>query len=73
VGAHGGDDDLAELVPLASHPDWTVRARAVQVLAERRFTQALPALRRRRDAERDEFVRDALDRAVAGLEDATPR
>lgn len=73
VGTHGGDDDLAELVPLASHPNWTVRAQAVQALGARAFAQALPALRRRREVEQDEFVRDALDRVLARLEGCTAR
>jgi HEAT repeat protein len=68
VGRHGGDADLERLVPLACHGDWSVRSRAVEMFAERGYERAVPALLRRLEEERDEFVRDAILRALERLE-----
>ena len=59
---------LKELFPLVAHADWSVRAEAVRVLAERRVRHAVPAILRRLETEQDEFVRDAIFRALAVLE-----
>lgn len=69
LARHAANDDLARLVPLIAHPDWTVRAEAVQALTARRFRRALPALLRRLDVEEDAFVRDALLEAARRLEE----
>lgn len=60
--------DLEVLVPLLGHPSWSVRAEAIRVLAERGVQRATPALLRRLEVERDEFVREAMLRALERLE-----
>ncbi|MBY0401175.1 HEAT repeat domain-containing protein, partial [Myxococcota bacterium] len=57
---------LATLLP---HPDWSVRAEAVQALAARRFRRALPDLLRRLEVEDDSYVREALLGAARRLEE----
>jgi HEAT repeat protein len=68
VGARSEAADLDLLLPLVSHPDWSVRAEAIQVLAERRVTKAVPTILRRLETEQDGFVRDAMLRALEKLE-----
>jgi HEAT repeat protein len=68
VGRHAEEAALAELVPVVSHADWSVRSRAVEVLAERGYERVVPALLRRLEEERDEFVREAILRALERLE-----
>jgi HEAT repeat protein len=68
LGASGGETVLASLLPLVSHPDWSVRAEAIRVLAERRFLRAAPAILGLLDSERDDFVRDAILQALERLE-----
>jgi HEAT repeat protein len=58
---------LETLLPLVSHPDWAVRAEAIQVLSDRSVARAVPALLRRLETEQDEFVRDAMLRALDRL------
>jgi HEAT repeat protein len=60
--------DLEGLASLIAHPSWAVRAECIRVLAERGIARAVPALLRRLEAERDEFVREALLRALERLE-----
>jgi HEAT repeat protein len=60
--------DLEVLIPLLQHPSWAVRAEAIRVLAERGVTRAAPALLRRLEQEQDEFVREAMLRALERLE-----
>ena len=60
--------ELELLIPPLGHESWAVRAEAIRVLAERGVHKAVPALLRRLDAERDEFVREALLRALERLE-----
>jgi HEAT repeat protein len=55
------------LLPLVSHPDWTVRAESIQVLADRSVAKAVPGLLRRLETEQDDFVRDAMLRALDRL------
>ena len=50
---------LERLLPLVAHPDWSVRAEAMEVLAERGLPPAVPAILRRLETEQDEFVRSA--------------
>ena len=66
--AHGDAASLERLLPLVSHPDWAVRAEAIEVLAERRVAKAVPAILRRLEIEQDDFVRDAILRALERLE-----
>jgi HEAT repeat protein len=68
IGRHAGAEGLDELIPLVAHPDWSVRARVVQALADRGSERAVPALLRRLEVEQDDFVRDALLRALRRLE-----
>ena len=68
IGRHGSRDDLGRLFACFSHPSWSVRARAVQVMQERRHVHAMPAILRRLEDERDEFVRDAALAALRSLE-----
>ena len=61
--------DLVErLLPLVSHPDWSVRAEAIQTLADRGTAKAVPAILRRLETEQDEFVRTVTLRALERLE-----
>jgi HEAT repeat protein len=68
VGRHGGREDLGRLLAGLEHPHWSVRARTVQVMQERRFVHAMPAILRRLEEERDEFVREAALAALRTLE-----
>jgi HEAT repeat protein len=68
AGARSEEASLDQLLPLVSHPDWSVRAEAIQVLADRRVTKAVPTILRRLEAEQDGFVRDAILRALERLE-----
>jgi HEAT repeat protein len=55
-------------VPLVSHPDWSVRAEAIQVLGDRGVVRAVPPILRRLETEQDEFVRDVILRVLKRLE-----
>jgi HEAT repeat protein len=68
LGRVGEGAELERLIPLIGHDSWTVRAEAIRVLAERGVRRAVPALLRRLEDERDEFVREALLRALERLE-----
>ncbi len=68
LGRSAESRDLERLVPLLGHPSWAVRAECIRVLAERGVRRAVPALLRRLEGERDEFVREALLRALERLE-----
>jgi HEAT repeat protein len=46
-----------------------VRAEAVQILADRSVVAAVPAILRRLETEQDDFVRDAILRALRKLEE----
>jgi HEAT repeat protein len=69
VGRHASREGLVPLLPLISHDSWEVRAQTIERLAERRFAAAVPPLRRCLEVEQDEFVRDAILRALERLED----
>jgi HEAT repeat protein len=68
IGLHGERGALEDLVPLVSHPDWSVRAEVIGVLAERAFVASVPAILRRLETEQDDFVRDVILRALRRLE-----
>jgi len=67
LGASAEPSILETLLPLVSHPDWTVRAETIHVLSERSVARAVPALLRRLETEQDDFVRDAMLRALDRL------
>jgi HEAT repeat protein len=69
LGAHADGRELDAIVPLVAHPDWSVRAEAIQVLAERNVRKALPAILRSLELEQDEYVRSLALRALDRLED----
>ncbi|MBW2229955.1 MAG: HEAT repeat domain-containing protein [Deltaproteobacteria bacterium] len=69
IGAHGEEETVSELVSLVSHESWSVRAEAIQTLAERGIRRAVPPILRRLETEQDSFVRDAILRALKQLED----
>jgi len=68
LGRLGEPHDLEQLLPLLDHASWAVRAEVIRVVAERGVRRALPALLRRLDQERDEFVREAMLSALERLE-----
>ncbi|MCH7709439.1 MAG: HEAT repeat domain-containing protein [Myxococcales bacterium] len=68
INRHGEVADLEPVVPLVSHPDWSVRAEAIQALADRGVVRAVPPILRRLETEQDEFVRDVILRALKRLE-----
>jgi HEAT repeat protein len=68
LGMHASGRELDAIVPLVSHPDWSVRAETIQVLAERGVRNAVPAILRRLELEQDEFVRSITLRALDKLE-----
>jgi len=68
VGQVGDAAAVEALLPLVSHRDWTVRAEAIQVLADRGVAKAVPPILRRLETEQDDFVRDAILRALDRLE-----
>jgi HEAT repeat protein len=69
VGEHGDADAAAELTPMVAHASWSVRAEAIQTLADRQVISAIPAILRRSETEQDDFVRDVILRALRQLED----
>jgi HEAT repeat protein len=68
IGAHGDRDAVEELTPLVAHSDWVVRAEVIQTLAERGSVASIPAILRRLETEQDDFVREAILRALRKLE-----
>lgn len=70
VGMHSEVTGVESLVSLVCHPDWSVRAEAIQALADRQIARAVPAILRRLDVEQDDFVRGVTLRALKRLESA---
>ncbi len=68
IGAHGDASCLESLLPLVSHPDWTVRSEAIQVLSDRGVAKGVPPILRRLEVEQDNFVRDTILRALDRFE-----
>ena len=68
IRTHGNGEALQELLPLISHPHWLVRAEVIQTLGDRGLERAVPAMLRWLDKEQDDFVRDAILRALKRLE-----
>jgi HEAT repeat protein len=69
LGVHADGGDLDAVIPLVAHPDWSVRAEAIQVLADRTAREAVPAILRSLEFEQDEYVRIVALRALDRLED----
>jgi HEAT repeat protein len=67
IGANGDASFFEALLPLVSHPDWTVRAETIQALADLGVVKAVPAILRRLETEQDDFVRDVMLRALDRL------
>src|SRR5215472_8264513 len=68
IAQHGQAQDLDALLPLLSHDHWSVRTEVIQGLAERGVVKAVPSILRRLETEQDDFVRDAILRALGRLE-----
>jgi HEAT repeat protein len=68
LGAHADGTDLDVVIPMLAHPDWSVRAEATQVLADRTARKAVPAILRSLELEQDEYVRSVALRALDRLE-----
>jgi HEAT repeat protein len=68
LGVHADDSELEMLMPLVSHPDWSVRAEVVEILGNRRFRRAIPAILRSMEIEQDDFVRNVTLNALQRLE-----
>ena len=69
VGRHGDRETLSELIAVVQHASWAVRGEAIQTLADRHVSRALPAILRRLETEQDDFVRDVIVRALRRLEE----
>ena len=67
-GDHAESAELEALLLLVSHSDWSVRAEVVEILAERRVRQAVPAILRRLETEQDDVVRSVTLAALQRLE-----
>jgi HEAT repeat protein len=68
LGRIAEPSELDRLLPLLEHASWAVRAEVIRVVAERGVRKAVPGLLRRLEQERDEFVREAMLRALERLE-----
>ena len=68
LGEHGKESDLIEIISLAGHADWSVRAEMAEVMAARGTQKGLPALLRRLEVEDDAYVRQVILRAIGRLE-----
>ncbi|MDJ0853021.1 MAG: HEAT repeat domain-containing protein [Myxococcota bacterium] len=68
LGRHADPEGLETLIPLVSHPDWSVRAEAIEALAQRGVRRAMPPILRLLEGEHDDFVRAAILRALERLE-----
>jgi HEAT repeat protein len=68
VGLHSDSEGMEALLPLIGHSDWSVRAEAIQKVADRRQIKGVPEILRRLDVEQDDFVRDVILSALKLLE-----
>jgi HEAT repeat protein len=68
IGLHGDAESLDEILPFISHSEWSVRAEAIQTIADRAVLRGVPAILRRLDMEQDDFVRGITLRALKKLE-----
>jgi len=68
IGLHSDSSGLDRIVPLIGHPEWPVRAEAIQTIADRKLVRAVPSILRRLEVEEDDFVRDVTLSALKRLE-----
>ncbi|HXV37839.1 MAG TPA: HEAT repeat domain-containing protein, partial [Myxococcota bacterium] len=68
IGLYAEQSGVAALIPLVEHPDWSVRAEAIQTIADRNLIRGVPAILRRLDVEQHDFVRDVTLSALRRLE-----
>jgi|GEM_PF-349905 len=68
IANHAADEELDVLLPVISHPDWSVRAEAIGTAADRRMVRAVPAILRGLETEDDDFVREVTLQALHRLE-----
>ncbi len=68
ISIHSEDSTLELLLDLIAHPDWSVRAEAIRAVADRRMVRAVPAILRRLETEKDDFVREVTLQALQRLE-----
>jgi HEAT repeat protein len=68
IGLHSSSEDLDVLFPLIGHQDWSVRAEAIQTVADRHLILGVPSILRRLEVEHDDFVRDVTLSALKRLE-----
>jgi HEAT repeat protein len=68
IGLHGDAASLDEILRFISHSEWSVRAEAIQTVADRAVVRGVPAILRRLDMEQDDFVRGITLRALKKLE-----
>lgn len=66
--AIGDGPQVDALLPLVSHPVWSVRADVIQGLAQRRRIGAAPAILGRLETEQHSFVREVMLAAMRRLE-----
>jgi HEAT repeat protein len=69
VDKHGTEQDLASLLALVPHPEWSIRAEVARALSRHRYRKSLPAFLRRLKFEEDPFVREAMLDAIRRLEE----
>ncbi len=68
IGLHSDSDGVEVLFPLIGHSDWSVRAEAIQMVADRQLIRGVPSILRCLDLEQDEFVRNVTLSALKRLE-----
>jgi len=68
LARHGSAEAVEDLLALVPHESWSVRAEAIQTLAERGVVKAIPPILRRLETEQDDFVRETMLRALKKLE-----
>lgn len=68
IGRHGDANQIETLIPLVGHESWSVRAEVIQIMTQKNVVRAVPFILRRLETEQDDFVRDAILRALKHLE-----
>ena len=68
MGLHADSEGLEALFPLIGHSDWSVRAEAIQMVADRRLVRGVLSILRRLEVEQDDFVRNVTLSALKRLE-----